>query len=144
METGLHRAIYRNCPDAKAVIHAQPFYSTLVACTDLAIRTDCLPEAMAYLGVVGRVPYHHAGSLKLAEETSKSVRSRRIVFLNNHGVVCWGSSLNECVMMTETLEFLCRLVITAKSAEVNLKYLGKGVMDDFIKDLASRREPILP
>ncbi len=140
IETELHRRIYKDCRDAKAVIHSQPFYSTLVACTDMDIRTDCLPESMAHLGQVERVSYHHAGSKKLANATSVAARSSRILILNNHGTVCWGSSLNECLLMTEALEFLCQLLVTARNAGLSLNYLGKSVMEDFIKYLASTRE----
>ncbi len=139
METGLHRSIYNNCRDAKAVIHSQPFYSTLVACTDMDIRTDCLPEAMAYLGQVARVSYHHAGSQELAVATSAAARSSRVLILNNHGTVCWGSSLNECLLMTEALEFLCRLLVIARNSGLGLNYLGKSVMEDFIKYLKSTK-----
>ncbi len=135
METGLHRGIYRAREDAKAVIHSQPFYSTLVACSDIDIRTDCLPEAMAYLGTVERVAYHHAGSRELAEVTAISARSSRVLILNSHGVVCWGSSLNECLLMTEALEFLCRLLVISSTAGIGLNYLGKDVMEDFLRHL---------
>jgi ribulose-5-phosphate 4-epimerase/fuculose-1-phosphate aldolase len=135
METGLHQGIYRAREDAKAVIHSQPFYSTLIACSDIDIRTDCLPEAMAYLVKVERVVYHHAGSRKLAEATASASRSSRTLILNNHGVVCWGSSLSECLLMTETLEFLCRLLVTSRTTSIGLNYLGKDVMEDFLRHL---------
>jgi L-fuculose-phosphate aldolase len=104
------------------------------------IRTDCLPESMAYLGQVERVSYHHAGSKKLADATSVAARSSQVLILDNHGTVCWGSSLNECLLMTEALEFLCRLLVTARNAGLSLNYLGKSVMEDFIKYLESTRE----
>jgi len=137
METGLHRGIYHACKDAGAVIHSQPFYSTLAACSGLDIRTDCLPEAMAYLGQVERVPYHHAGSSQLAETVAAKAQSSRVLLLNNHGVVCWGSSLDECLLLTETLELLCRLLITSRAAGIPINYLGRETTEDFIRHLKS-------
>jgi len=137
METGLHRGIYGCCDAAKAVIHSQPFYSTLVACSGIDIRTDCLPEAMAYVGRVVRVPYHHAGSHELAEAVSAIAPSSQVLLLNNHGVVCWGASLEECLLLTETLEFLSRLLIVARTGGIELNFLGETVMADFARHLKS-------
>ncbi|MDD5093035.1 MAG: class II aldolase/adducin family protein [Dehalococcoidia bacterium] len=137
METGMHRGIYHNCEDAKAVIHSQPFYSTLIACSDVDIRPDCLPEAMAYLGQVVRVPYYHAGSQALAEAVAVAAQSGRVLLLNNHGVVCFGSSLDECLLATETLEFVSRLLVISHSAGAGLNYLGKDVMEGFLRHLKS-------
>lgn len=135
METGLHRGIYRACADATSVIHSQPFYSTLVTCSSIDIHTDCLPEAMAYLGEVARVPYHHAGSRELAKATSEMASSSRSLLLENHGVVCWGTSLDEAQLMTEALEFLCRLMVVSHTASIDLNYLGHNTMRDFIQHL---------
>ena len=116
MEVGFHRGIYRACQESNAIIHSQPLYSTLIACSEIEIRTDFLPEAMAYLENVLRVPYHHAGSTELAEVTSKQASSSQVLLLNNHGVVCWGNSLAVAFLMTQTLEFCCRLLITSRTA----------------------------
>ncbi len=131
METGLHRGIYRNCREAKAIIHSQPFYSTVVACSDMPIRTDFLPETMAYLEKIERVPYHHAGSRELAEATAGLARNSRVILLNNHGVVCWGNSLDEALLLTQTLEFCCRLLVVSKSSGLDFNYLGEETIKDF-------------
>jgi L-fuculose-phosphate aldolase len=135
METGFHRGIYRTCEDAGAVIHSQPFYSTLVACSDMEIRTDFLPEAMAYLDMIERVPYHHAGSRELAEAITARASAGRVLLLNNHGVVCWAPSLDEALLLTQTLEFCCRLLVTSRSSNISFKYLGRDVVEDFHRHL---------
>ncbi|MFC1951158.1 class II aldolase/adducin family protein [Chloroflexota bacterium] len=135
MEVGLHRNIYRSCEKANAVIHTQPFYSTVVACSNLDVRTDLLPEAMAYLKHVTRVPYHHAGSGELADAVAAAAVESRVLILNNHGVVCWGSSLGEAFIATETLELLCRIAVTARAGDINMNYLGKDTMQDFVDSL---------
>lgn len=135
METGLHRNIYRACQNASAVIHAQPLYATIVACSDLEIRTDFLPEAMAYLGSVERVPYHHAGSYELAVETANKAANNPVLLLNNHGTVCWGASLSEALINTETLEFLCQLLVISRNSGIEFNYLGKHVKEDFRQHL---------
>lgn len=131
IERGLHRGIYRACKRAAAVVHSQPFYSTLVACSDIEIRTDLFPEAMAYLGRVERVPYYHAGSYELAEATAAKAQASQVLLLENHGVVCWGSSLDAALLRTETLEFLCRLLVFSHTNGISLNFLGDDVMEDF-------------
>lgn len=101
----------------------------------MEIRTDCLPEAMAYLGKVERVNYHHAGSPELAKATSHAAHTSKALLLNNHGAVCRGSSLSEALLITETLEFLCRLLIASNSGGIELDYLGEEVMKDFRRSL---------
>ncbi len=137
METGLHRGIYGSCDEANAIIHAQPFYSTLFACSEQEIRTDFLPEAMAYLRTIERVPYHHAGSRELAEATNRMARNHRVLLLNNHGVVCWGTSLDEALLSTQTLEFCCQLLIASKNSGLDLNYLGPSTTEDFLRHLQS-------
>lgn len=133
IERGLHQGIYRACDDAVAIVHSQPFYCSLVACSDIAVRTDLFPEAMAYLGKVERVPYYHAGSYELAEATATRAHTSQVLLLENHGVVCWGSSLDEVLVKTEALEFLCRLLVISWTSGIDLNYLGKDIMNDFVR-----------
>ena len=135
IEVGLHRGIYQACENAVAIIHSQPFFSSLVACCDTVVRPDLLPETMAYLGKVVRVPYYHAGSHELAEATAARARTSQVLLLENHGVVCWGQSLDEAFLKTETLEFLCRLLVVSGASGVSLNYLGEDVMKDFLQHL---------
>lgn len=131
IEREMHRGIYQVNELAAAIIHSQPFYATLIACSDITIDTDLIPEAMAYLGKVSRVPYHHAGSKELARSVAERSRSSQVLLLENHGVVCWGASIDEVILNTETLEFLCRLVVTAGASGWKLKHLGEAVLDEF-------------
>ncbi len=135
METGLHRRIYATCQDAKGVIHSQPFFSTLMACSDRDIQTDVLPEAMAYLGKVEKIPYLHAGSKELADAVAERAVESTALLLENHGVVCWGKSMDEALLKTQTLEFLCRLLTVSTGSGIKMKNLGDAVMKDFIAHL---------
>ncbi len=135
MEAGLHRGIYQCCPQAGAIIHSQPLYSTLAACSDIDIRTDFLPEAMAYLGNIAMVPYHHAGSIELAEATAEAAMQSQVLILKNHGVICHDTSLQAAGLKTEALEFACRLLVASRASGIALKYLGENVAEDFLKHL---------
>src|SRR5215216_3771681 len=56
-ETPMHRAIYEQRPEIGAVLHASPFYSTLVACTEIPVPADWFIEDMYYLERVEHVNY---------------------------------------------------------------------------------------
>ncbi len=135
METGMHRGIYRNCKEAKAIIHSQPLYSTVIACSGMPIRTDFLPEAMAHLERIERVPYHHAGSRELAADAAELAASAKVLLLENHGVICWGTSLDEALLLTRTLEFCCQLLVVSQGSGLNFNYLGKETTEDFRRHL---------
>lgn len=135
MEVNLHRSIYRSCRDAMAVIHSQPLYATTVACSDIQIRSDLLPEAMVYLGQVAKIPYYHAGSDELAGAVSTAASNSRVLLLANHGAVCWGGALGDAFLKTETLEFLCRILAMARAGRIDLNYLGDELMQDFVEHL---------
>jgi L-fuculose-phosphate aldolase len=140
IESGFHRGIYLACPDATAIIHSHPFYTTLVSCSDTPIRTDLFTESMAYLGKVVRVPYFHAGEKKLADEVAIRAKDSQVLILNNHGVVVWGKSLDECLIKTESLELLCHMQLAAAAAGIKLNYLGEDVMEDFRQHLKNISE----
>jgi L-fuculose-phosphate aldolase len=135
MERGLHQSIYLAQEDARAVIHSQPFFSTLVASSSTVVRSDLFPESMAYLGRIERVPYYHAGSRGLAESTGARAAESSVLLLENHGAVCWGASLEEALLKTQTLEFLCRLLVTARSCDIPLNFLGPETEAGFLRYL---------
>ena len=128
METRMHRAIYRQCPDAGAVIHANPPYSTLTACSsELSIDTSLIPEG-ALLDPVCRVGAYPAGSNELAVAVGLASGKSNVLILKNHGVVTIGENLQEALNMMEYLELICRIIVSAKSAGI---VLDKGAVSGY-------------
>jgi L-fuculose-phosphate aldolase len=140
IEYGFHRSIYLACPEASAVIHSHPFHSTLTACSNTSIRTDLFVESMAYVGNIVRVPYFHAGGQPLAETVGEKAKESQVLLLDNHGVVVWGKNLDECIIKTESLEFLCRMQLVAASAGIKLNYLGEDKMEEFRNHMKAMSE----
>lgn len=132
MEFRMHRDIYRVRKDVCAILHAQPLFSTLIACSsEIELERGILPESIAYLKKIERVVYHHPGSIELAQEAAKRSIDADVLLLENHGVVCIGTSGEDVINKAETLEFLARLTITAKSNQTTLKVLPKDIVDSF-------------
>jgi L-fuculose-phosphate aldolase len=134
----MHRAVYNVRPEIGAVLHASPFYSTLVACSDVALPGDLFVEDMYYLERVARVPYCHPGSAALGEAVAAHAASANILLLENHGVLVYEASLREALMALHTLEFVCRMVLAARSAGVPLRALPPEVVNDFLANAGYR------
>jgi ribulose-5-phosphate 4-epimerase/fuculose-1-phosphate aldolase len=137
-ETPMHRAIYEQRPEIGAVLHASPFYCTLVACTEIQVPADLFIEDMYYLERVEHVSYFHAGSRELGEAVRAQARQSNILFLDNHGVLVYDISVQEALMGLQTLEFVCRMVISAKSAGLELRSLPASVVSDFLENAGYR------
>ncbi|MBO8165027.1 MAG: class II aldolase/adducin family protein [Brevibacillus sp.] len=131
-ETPMHRAIYETRPDIQAVLHASPFYSTLIACSSIKIPSNWFVETMYYLERVERVPYHHPGSQELGEAVRAKAKRANILLLENHGVLVYDVSIREARMALQTLEIACKMLLTAHQANVNMNPLPSDVVSDFL------------
>jgi 3-dehydro-4-phosphotetronate decarboxylase len=137
-ETPMHRAIYEQRPEIGAVLHASPFYSTLVACADIEVPADLFIEDMYYLERIEHVSYFHAGSRELGEAVRLKARYANILFLDNHGVLVYDTSIHEALMGLQTLEMVCRMAITARSAGLDLRSLPASTVVDFLTNSGYR------
>jgi ribulose-5-phosphate 4-epimerase/fuculose-1-phosphate aldolase len=131
-ELPMHRAVYEERPDVHAVLHASPFYSTLVACSDLQLPSDWFVETMYYLERVERVAYHHPGTDALGEAVREKARYANVLILEHHGVLVYDTSVKEARMALQTLETVCKMLITAKQSGVEVRSLNAGVVLDFL------------
>ena len=137
-ETPMHRAIYEQRPEIGAVLHASPFYSTLAACAEIQIPADLFIEDMYYLERIKHVSYFHAGSPELGEAVRAKARGANILFLDNHGVLVYDTSIQEALMGLQTLEFVCRMAIIARSAGLELRSLPASTVTDFLENSGYR------
>ncbi|MDB5054185.1 MAG: fuculose phosphate aldolase [Bacilli bacterium] len=133
-EIPMHRAIYQSRPDIQAVLHASPFYSTLVACSSLNVAKDWFVETMYYLERVERVPYHHPGSEELGQAVREKAKLANILILENHGVLVYDVSIREARMALHTLELACKMMLLSKRAGTDMNALSQDVMSDFLNN----------
>ena len=120
IETRMHRAIYQRRPDVKAVIHSNPPYSTLLACSkDVMLDTSIIPEGKL-IDPVGFVEFFPAGSTELASAAGSAVADSNVILLQNHGTVVVGDSLEAALNSLEYLEFICYLTVTARIGGIRL------------------------
>lgn len=109
MEVNMHRAIYRQNPYFKTIIHAHPHYSTLFSVAGKKINTRLTGETYAIAGDPAYVPYKIMASDELAMSVAMAFENAKVVVMQNHGVVTAGDDLSECFNRLEVLESAAHL-----------------------------------
>jgi 3-dehydro-4-phosphotetronate decarboxylase len=132
-ETPMHAAIYAARPEVGAVLHASPFYSTMIACSDLALPNDLFVEDMYYLERVARVRYEHPGSAGLGLAVGAHAGAANVLLLEHHGVLVYDVSMREALAALHTLELVCHMVVEARQAGITLRSLPAATVSDFLE-----------
>jgi L-fuculose-phosphate aldolase len=113
-ETPMHLILYRHKEDIGGVVHAHPPLSTAFSVAGKALDGHLVPEAVVFLGEVPLVPFHLPGSPELAESVVPYLDAYDAVLLENHGVLCWGSDLEQAYHRLETVEFCAAVTLAAQ------------------------------
>lgn len=113
-ETPMHLRLYRERDDIGGVVHGHPPASTAFAVAGKALDLHLIPEAVIFLGEVPLVPFHMPGSPELAESTVPYLAQYDAVLLENHGVLCWGSDVEQAYHRIETVEFCATITMYAQ------------------------------
>ena len=103
-ETPLHLAIYNAIPAAQAIVHTHSVYAS--ACAALHRSIPALIEDLVQIigGSVDVAEYALPGTKVLAENALIALKNKKAALLANHGVVCWGISLETALMTAEIVE----------------------------------------
>lgn len=121
-EAALHRAVYAAQPKAQAVVHVHPPY--LLALSLTTAREDMLSlplfEAQHWAKQMVRLPVCKPGTEDLAKQVGRASVGYPALFMDNHGLVCWGRDVFEALSLAEELEGLARIMCLS----------GRSRMDD--------------
>lgn len=108
-EWRFHRDIYRHRPDAQAVIHAHPVWSTTLACLHREIPAVHYMIALAGGDSIRCAPYAIFGSQALSDHALDALRDRKACLLANHGLLCLESSLERALSLAQEVELLAQI-----------------------------------
>ncbi len=102
-ELELHLEIYRRRPDIGGIVHT---HSPCARAFSMAGVRIMKMEGFRDLGTghIPMVPYHPPGSTELAEACAEGMLKEKAVVLENHGIVCGGSDLDEALLLAEFVE----------------------------------------
>lgn len=102
-ELKIHLNLYEINKSIKAIIHSHPIYPLLIISQKLSKEF--------YLGTrlkeeeISLVPYYEPGSKELAEKVKEFGKDKRLIILENHGIVVLGKDLKEAFFLTEKINF---------------------------------------
>ncbi|HEU0197861.1 MAG TPA: class II aldolase/adducin family protein [Nevskiaceae bacterium] len=140
-EHELHLSIYRQHPEAGAILHTHAPWSTAIAC--VLDELPCIHYQMLSLGGAVRVaPYRCFGTRELARVTLQALEGRSAVLMSNHGATVFAATPVAALESMQVLEFACtvywraaqlgtpRVLDTVQWQEVaaHVERLGYGVM----------------
>ncbi|TAM11585.1 MAG: class II aldolase/adducin family protein [Nevskiaceae bacterium] len=105
-EHSLHQAIYRERPEAGAILHTHAPWSTAIAC--VLEELPCIHYQMLALGGAVRVaPYRLFGTPELAAVTVAALHGRHAVLMSNHGATTLAETPAAAFEAMQVLEFAC-------------------------------------
>jgi ribulose-5-phosphate 4-epimerase/fuculose-1-phosphate aldolase len=114
-EAMLHLVMYRERPNAAAVVHLHSTHSVAVSTLANIDPQDALPPITAYyvmrVGKLPLIPYYPPGDQGLAEAVGKQAAKHHAVLLANHGPVVAGGSLEAAAGAIEELEETAKLYL---------------------------------
>ena len=110
-----HAAIYRSTPEAMSVCHAHPCYAGAFAIKGMQPPPRLIPELEVFVGTVAYTPYKTPGSPEIADEIFPLAPKHQSILMGNHGVICWGKSVEDAYFKMEITDAYCRTVIHAQA-----------------------------
>ena len=144
-ERKLHLAIYKNCPSAKAVVHAHPPHAIAwsLAFGDLKeLPYKSLPEVILATGKIPIVPYARPGSDFMGESLLPFIPEHKVMIMQKHGAVAWGETLEEAYRGIERIEhiaYILKLAMELKSLKHRQKINLEELPSDEIQELFDMR-----
>lgn len=116
-ELDLHLAMYRARPEAHAVLHPHPPHAIAFSARYPGARLDAIPATNAgfYVraGQVPQLPYLRSGSRELRDAVARLAHDFYVILLDNHGLICAGTTLLDAINVCEEIEQNCRIVLLA-------------------------------
>lgn len=134
-EVKMHLRVYRENPDVTAVVHAHPIYATSFAIAGVPLDKPILSEAMLQVGVVPVAYYAKPGTTDVPDSIAPFVKDYAAVMLSNHGVLTWGSDLEQALARMEVVENYAKVTLV-----VNQIGSERGLSQDQVDGLADIRQ----
>lgn len=113
-EIAMHVYIYRQRPDANAVVHAHPTYATGFATARIPLDGCIFPEVIVGLGAIPLAAYATPSTNEVAESLAPFVENSEAILLANHGAVTFGPDVYDAYFKMEKVEHAAHITFVAK------------------------------
>lgn len=116
-EWRLHAAAYAASESLNATVHLHSPYATAFAVAERELPLDRFSELVALLDEVPLLPYAPPGSQELADLVAARVEEHHTLLLARHGVVSFGSDLDQAVSRVVAAEHCAQILWLAESLQ---------------------------
>lgn len=113
-EWRLHADIYREKPEAQAIVHCHSPHATAFSTLRQDIPAFHYMVAIAGGATLRCAPYATFGTQALSEAMMAALDNRRACLLANHGMICFERNLERALWLAGEIEMLARQYILAR------------------------------
>lgn len=114
-ELKMHLQVYRDRPDANAVVHAHPPTATGFAVAGIPLDRAVLAEVVTTLGSIPIAEYATPSTDELPAACSKYLKAHDGLLLANHGALAIGPDLFTAYFRMETIEHFARITLVTRT-----------------------------
>lgn len=113
-ELKMHLQVYRERPDAHAVVHAHPPTATGFAVAGIPLDRAVLAEVVTTLGSIPIAEYATPSTDELPQACSKYLKAHDGLLLANHGALAIGPDLFTAYYRMETIEHFAKISLVTR------------------------------
>jgi L-fuculose-phosphate aldolase len=110
----MHLEVYRQRPDAQAVVHAHPPIATGFAVAGIPLNRAVLAEVLTTLGSIPIAEYATPSTQELPDAVRKYIKAHDGMLLANHGALTVGADLYAAYYKMETIEHFAKISLVAR------------------------------
>ncbi len=114
-ELKMHLEVYRNRPDARAVVHAHPPTATGFAVAGIPLDRAVLAEVITTLGSIPIAEYATPSTEELPAAVRKYVKAHDGLLLANHGALALAGDVMAAYYRMETIEHFAKISLVART-----------------------------
>jgi L-fuculose-phosphate aldolase len=113
-ELKMHLQVYRDRPDANAVVHAHPPTATGFAVAGIPLDRAVLAEVVCTLGSIPIAEYATPSTDELPAACSKYLKAHDGLLLANHGALAIGPDVFTAYYRMETIEHFAKISLVTR------------------------------
>jgi L-fuculose-phosphate aldolase len=113
-ELKMHLEVYRQRPDARAVVHAHPPTATGFAVAGIPLDRAVLAEVITTLGSIPIAEYATPSTEELPAAVRKYIKAHDGLLLANHGALAIAGDVYLAYYRMETIEHFARISLVAR------------------------------
>lgn len=141
-EHKIHLYAYKKRSEINAVVHCHPVYATAFALLGEGMDKHYLPEVFLTIGKVPLCNYATPSTDQVPKSLEPFINYSWAMFLQNHGAVTLGKSLDDAYFKMEKLEHAAKIILLAKSIG-KPRELSKNNIKDILK-ISKKAYGIIP